>query len=371
MRSVRRSEESTFRTAPPAGAVWKFDRARLDPALDATILIPTYNRAGSLQTLLESICELDHPRECFEVIVVDNNSTDATPEVVERFKDRLPNLTRVVEKKLSFTAARHTGASAARSGVLAYIDDDVILDPGWLTATLAVLTEETNVGIVAGRIEPRFEFPPPHWALTAQQVFNGWSLWRPSETRRETIGACGPSLAVRADVLEVVGGFPPDTIGVEAAGKSNTVEKIYVGPGDWGLNIAVRNAGYSIVYDPAVLVHHVIPQVRMTTEWWFSRLIGEGYMRAITYQRWKDDGRMGAFKRTMGGAVRCVGSLLKMALRGRDRRSAYRFDLARNWTEAKVSFALFRHPAIVEPLWEAGITGVQPSNIDGLVELLP
>ena len=365
------SPQKGLKTAPPRGCAWTWDRDRVDPQLDASILIPTYNRAPSLERTLRSLEQLDYPRERYEIIVIDNNSTDSTSDVVDRFSRGPASVRRIEEKRLSFTAARHAGATEARSPVLAYIDDDVIVDERWLAATVDVFRSDARIGMVAGRIEPSFEEEPPPWAVAAQAKFNGWSLWRPSATRTATIGACGPSLAVRADVLAEVGGFPPDTIGVEAEGRESTVEKIYVGPGDWGLNVAVLNAGYRIVYDPDVLVHHVIPPVRMTRDWWFSRLVGEGYMRAITFQRWHDDGRPGALRRALTSLFACGGSLAKMLIRGSRTRAAYRFDLARNWTEAKVSFALSRHPEVVDPLWEAGITGVPTADIHDIVRLLP
>lgn len=214
-----------------------------DQQIVASVIIPTYNRCKSLQRALKSLMKLNFPRNRYEVIVVDNNSNDDTPNVVEKFQNAGLEVKYVKEIRLSFTVARHTGVKAASSPLLCYIDDDVTVDKNWLASIVGVFKKDESVGVVGGRIEPIFEVKPPDWALAAQSKFNGWSLWHYADVLCEAPGACGPNLCVRKTLLEKIGGFPPDTIGVEAEGRPGTIEKIYIGPGDWGLSQKIQAAG--------------------------------------------------------------------------------------------------------------------------------
>ena len=117
----------------------------------ASILIPTYNRCDSLARALASLQQLDFAHERYEVVVVDNNCTDATPQVAQQFGARY-----VKEPRLSFTVARRTGAEAARGKYLIYIDDDVTVEPQWLRAIVEAFEQDDKVGMVAGPIRGVF-----------------------------------------------------------------------------------------------------------------------------------------------------------------------------------------------------------------------
>lgn len=342
--------------------------------MQASVIIPTYNRSRSLRRTLESLAALDMPKDDFEVVIVDNNSNDDTPEVAQAFSDRGLHLTYVVEKRLSFTVARHTGAAAAAHPVLCYIDDDVVVDPGWLRETVRLFEADPRAGMVAGRIEAEFETTPPRWARYTQRYFNGWSLWNIADTVCDCPGACGPSLAVRKDVLDEVGGFPPDTIGGESQLTPGTIEKVYVGPGDWGLNRRVRKAGYKIMYSPRALVHHVVPAVRMTEAWWRSRFIGEGYMMAFTRQIWSPSSPPVLALKSIGETIAGAGGYLLAGLLTtirHDARYLFRFGAAYMFTKAKVHRALARDPGLAQRLWDIAMEGIDPADIDRVTGMVP
>ena len=73
--------------------------------LTISVVIPCYNEEEGVRRVIESL-----PKSVDEAVVVDNNCTDETPQVVESFRDRIPNLVMIRETRLSFTAARHAGA---------------------------------------------------------------------------------------------------------------------------------------------------------------------------------------------------------------------------------------------------------------------
>ena len=339
----------------------------------ASIIIPTYNRCQSLERALQSVAELDFPRGQFEVVVVDNNSNDDTPNVAHRFRNAGMALKYVKETRLSFTVARHTGAGAASGRILSYIDDDVVVDSGWLAAVIDAFESDEAVGIVGGPILPIFEAEPPDW-IKQYYPMSGWlSLLDRGSELHQTNHAYGPNFSVRKDVLHLVGGFPADTIGVESEGRPGVVEKIYVGSGDVGLCAKIEKAGHKVIYAPGALVHHVIPPVRLTKKWWHSRLAGEGCYHALTQQYENEESRARLFRRSLRSAwmaaktaVKFTGSAVKRT--GKER---YEFRISYHLSRARVEFALARRPDLARRLWDIALTGVPPSDINLLARLLP
>ncbi|MBC8486125.1 MAG: glycosyltransferase family 2 protein [Bacteroidetes bacterium] len=249
-----------------------------------SIIIPTHNRAESLKRAIDSISMLKDEAK-FELIIVDNNSTDHTKEVVESYS----GIARYVfEGSTSFTKARGTGAENASGDIFLYLDDDVIVHPGSIREIASVFSKYPDCGVIAGKILPQFEEEPPDWTLACEQSFNGWSLMNPNiwpilGTGFQDFGsACGPMMAIRKKPYFGVNGFPPDTVGVETNTRENTFRKLYIGPGDYGLCHKIRKYGYKVYYSPRVSCYHVVLKVRLTVPFWRSRMIGEGHHKAIT-----------------------------------------------------------------------------------------
>src|SRR6516225_5304211 len=142
-----------------------------------SIIIPTHNRADSLVQTIESILAL-RAETTLEIVVVDNNSTDRTPQELAKYANRYPDLFRcTVEKRTAFSRARKTGRTGARGEFLLYLDDDVLLVPGSLERIGQVFSARPEVGVIAGRIMPHYTRQPPPWTLQCQESFNGWSLF--------------------------------------------------------------------------------------------------------------------------------------------------------------------------------------------------
>ena len=340
-----------------------------------SVIIPTYNRSDSLARALRSLARLDFPRDQWQVVVVDNNSTDDTKQVAEAARSSMAlNLKYVREERLSFTVARHTGAAAAEGDILLYIDDDVTVETGWMKAVVEGFQRDPKTGMVAGPIKPIFEVAPPEWILKMDDMDGVWlSLFDCGNEIREVPGALGPNLCIRKSLFDEVGGFPPDTIGVEAEGKPGTVEKIYIGPGDWGLSQKVRAAGFKIIYIPDAMVYHHIPPVRMTKRWWHSRLAGEGCYHAITdqHEHHQETAKL-RLRALVSLAWVGVMALLWIAapLRGKPTKR-YVFRISYYLSRMKTELALARRPDLADRLWEIGLSGVLSDDYRQLLRLLP
>jgi glycosyltransferase involved in cell wall biosynthesis len=320
---------------------------------------------------LESLNALDFPHDAFEVVIVDNNSSDDTRQTAEsaRLKTGL-NIKYVMEERLSFTVARHAGANTASGDILLYIDDDVTVTQGWMRAIVDAFDSNTKVGMAGGAIDPIFEAIPPPWVYQMDSIW--LSLFNYGDKTREIFGVPGPNLCIRSSVLKEVGGFPPDTIGVEAEGRAGTFEKIYIGPGDWGLSQKVKAAGYKILYVAGAGVYHHIPPVRLSKGWWYARLSGEGCYLAITYQH---DHQNSSFKLLLRSLYSLGLATKEMVYRSiasliRKYKEPHDFQVAFYLSRAKIEFLLARYPNLADCLWEIGLKGIKPGEDIGVLRLL-
>lgn len=250
------------------------------PAVDASVLIATYNRAALLDETLTSLGRMPVSRQrTWEVIVIDNNSTDETRAVVERQQRTFPvSLRYLFEAKQGRSSALNTGAAHARGRVLAFTDDDVRVQDSWLDAACVPLLRGTpGVEYAGGPVRPIWEVPPPPWLdLTRGDLWgtiaiqdHGSTPVSYEEARKVPLGA---NMAVRADVFAAVGGFRAD-LG-RAGGRLVLGQEVP----EWLMR--ARRAGFRGMYLPEMIVHHHIPARRLTPayfrRWWF----GKGVSRA-------------------------------------------------------------------------------------------
>jgi len=226
-------------------------RARACPA---SVVVATRERPAALARCLESLLALSHPT--YEVIVVDNApSTPATRELVtgDRFGGRV---TYVCEPRPGLGAAHNRGLDAAAGAIVAFTDDDVTVDPGWLLELAGGFERTERVGCVTGMIVPAALDTPAQLLAERLWGFNkGFQeLTFDRDTDRGdilypytagTFGS-GANMAFDTRVLRRLGGFDPATgAGTPARGGD-----------DLAAFFAVVSAGYRLVYRPAAFVRH-------------------------------------------------------------------------------------------------------------------
>ena len=137
--------------------------------MDVTVAICTWNRARLLDTTLARMCSLRIPAGIrWELLVVDNNCTDETPAVIERYTSRLP-IRRLVEERQGTSFAKNCVLSQAEGELLVWTDDDVLVDDNWLAAYLEAAARWPHAGYFGGLITPWFEDEPPEWFAENQQ----------------------------------------------------------------------------------------------------------------------------------------------------------------------------------------------------------
>lgn len=217
-----------------------------------SVLICTRNRSASLQTTLESLlCPSNLQTEEWELLIVDNFSTDDTPKVCQEFARSFPTHVRLlVEEKVGKSHAMNTAIAAARGDLLALIDDDVDSAPDYITAIRNVFSTHRTDG-AQGRIVLDLEGGRPEWMndfldgiMSSRDFGDEVFEWK------DNLSTC--NMVVKAEVFQRVGGFSPE-LGPGATGFMDDSE----------FSLRMRGAGFRSIYAPQIFVRHRFSRQRL------------------------------------------------------------------------------------------------------------
>jgi glycosyltransferase involved in cell wall biosynthesis len=223
--------------------------------IKVTVAIPTYNRADFLRRTLAGIAAQHFPRDHFEVLVIDNNSTDATAAVVAEFAGASPAPRYLRETQQGLDYARNRAIAEARGEIIVFGDDDILVQPDWLAQMAVPLLADAaaqRIGAVGGEVIPVFPDGLPEWVREWHAPLAFRADTGPLEARHSPMGA---NLAFPAWIFEKLGRF--HTALDRAAGN-------YFSGGDSEMIRRVRAAGYEVWFSPAAAVKHQMPASRTT-----------------------------------------------------------------------------------------------------------
>jgi glycosyltransferase involved in cell wall biosynthesis len=243
-----------------------------------SVVIATYNRADDLRETLASLAELS-PDGPWEVIVVDNNSPDATRQIVETAARGFPvELRYLFEREQGRSPALNVGIRAARGGIIATTDDDVRVPAGWLNAAAAALARH-QCEYVGGRVLPIWGAPPPPWIPDhASQQWGVIALldYGPQPIEFGARVPLGVNMAFSRAAFDRAGLFDPGT-----GRRAGTLLGQEVR--EWC--IRARKAGVRGFYAPEMTVRHIIPAERLTRRYFRRWFYWRGISRAMLYAR--------------------------------------------------------------------------------------
>jgi glycosyltransferase involved in cell wall biosynthesis len=239
-----------------------------------SVIICTWNRAELLRQTLNSLAKSELPNDTeWELIIVDNNSTDETTAVCQEFLRQNPQRYRyMVEKRQGKSFALNTGVDNARGRILSFTDDDVIVDPAWLAETVRMFDSSPCIG-VGGRIVPLWNSKKPAW-LTSEGPYKllpaivSYDLGElPCEIKAPALGA---NLSLKKEAFEKYGLFRTDlgpTSGSEIRGEDNEL--------CWRL----LHAGERLMYAPKAIVFHPVDMRRIDKRYFQAWYYGMGLSR--------------------------------------------------------------------------------------------
>jgi glycosyltransferase involved in cell wall biosynthesis len=248
-----------------------------------SIIIPTFNRCEIIGNTIESCFTQNYPKDKYEIIIADNNSSDNTKKVVTELQSRSPvPLKYIFDPRQGAHHARNTAAKESAGELLYYTDDDMIADENLLTNMTKVFDFDYNVAVVGGRVLPKWEFDPPEWLI---KYFNDGTLSLIDKQEKLIIadfdiGIYSCHQMIRKEILFECGGFNPDI-----------AKETLIGNGETGLNIKILNKGYSFGYTSDAVSYHAIPRSRMTQKYINSRYGNQGNCDSFTIFRKKENSK--------------------------------------------------------------------------------
>lgn len=243
-----------------------------------SVVIATYNRARDLRDTLTSLAGL-RPDGPWEVIIVDNNSTDETCSVVETAAATFPAPLRYLfEPVQGRSPALNTGIGVARGEIIATTDDDVRVPADWLNVIARGLAD-LRCEFVGGRVLPVWGAPRPAWL--PDRGGKQWAVIALLDYGDQPIefGArvpLGVNMGFRREAFDRAGGFDPET-----GRRAGTLLGQEVR--EWC--IRARQAGLRGFYLPGMVVEHLIPAARLDKRYFRRWFYWRGISRALLYQR--------------------------------------------------------------------------------------
>jgi glycosyltransferase involved in cell wall biosynthesis len=239
-----------------------------------SVVLCTYNRSHLLAAALDALVRQGPDTPPHEVIVVDNNSADATREVVAPFI--ASGIVRYVfEPAQGLSHARNHGLSMARADLIAFTDDDVRVTSTWIRSIVDAFAAHPELEMVGGRVEPIWDDAPPRWlresgdAPLALADF-GDEVFRITPDREVCL--IGANLAMRRRLFERTGQFSPK------------VQRVRDGIGsteDYEFQLRALALGALAMYDPGIVVRAPIPRERLMKRYHRAWHSGHGRFYAL------------------------------------------------------------------------------------------
>jgi glycosyltransferase involved in cell wall biosynthesis len=234
--------------------------ARADTEHDGllfSVVICTYNRADMLPPCLDSLCKQNFDRGNYEIIVVDNNSTDRTRQVVDGFAAHTSNLSYLFEPAQGLSHARNAGWRNARGRFVAYVDDECRMPANWLKVA-ADIVNAYDLHMFGGPYVSAFDGPKPDWFRPTYLSTYAFGAVRRTLGQSEYLS--GGNMFIRRDLVRRHGGFRPD-LGMTGErlgfGEEVALQRL----------IRIRETDPLIIIDPALVVTHLVRPEKTRILW--------------------------------------------------------------------------------------------------------
>lgn len=239
----------------------------------ASVIVCTHNRAQTLAQACAALLAIDYPSDRWELLIVDNRSTDETPRVARELARSRPDLVRVIEeRRIGLSQARNTGVRHARGEIIAFADDDAFPGTGWLQALVEGLRQD-NALVAGGPIEPAFQGELPPWFHERYLPYlAAWDKGPEIQPLTYNDYPRGNNIAFRREVFERYGYF---SVHLGRKGRSLlSCEEIE-------LCLRVERGGGRILYVPGARIRHLTATERITLDWLARRFAAQAHSEAI------------------------------------------------------------------------------------------
>ena len=267
-----------------------------------SIIICTYNRDKNIYNVLESLAQNDYPADCYEIVLVNNNSTDETPLECSRFQTAFPqvNFRYFIETSQGLSYARNRGIEESMGDILVYVDDDALVNREYLSAYADFFEKHSEIDAAGGPIIPKYEVEKPRWMshFTEQLVTGAKDLGSNMREFPKNDYPGGGNAGYRKSVFDKIGLF-----NVELGRKGDSL----IGAEEKDIFDKMVNLGMRFYYLPKAILYHIIPAKKLSMEY-FDRLtysIGKSErMRTLHV------GKSKYYKRLVAEAIKWAASIV-------------------------------------------------------------
>jgi glycosyltransferase involved in cell wall biosynthesis len=273
--------------------------------LRLTVAICTWNRCDSLQKTLQGFAAVENPVGTeWEILVVNNNCSDQTDQVIREYEGRLP-IRRVLEPRPGLSRARNRAVAEATGEYILWTDDDVTVCAGWLLAYVDAFKRSPDAAVFGGPIEPWFDGTPPKWLSQIYGTVAGVYAARDFGTEPVPLSPSvipwGANYAVRARE-QSKHPYDPD-LGYRPGR--------LIGWEETEVILAILAEGSRGWWVPGAALRHHVPKARQTTRYLRTHFYNRGRYFG---SRWNEIDRRLAFGRPLWLWKRAVGSELQYRL---------------------------------------------------------
>lgn len=223
-----------------------------------SVVICTYNRANLLRNCLESLTKQTIAPAKYELIIVDNNSTDQTSRVVDEYKDRLPNLMYYLEEKQGLSNARNRGYMQAKGEYVGYIDDDAKASEDWVERALEIIHNEKPI-MFGGPVYPYYQIPKPDWM---KDEYNQYSVYDKEGYLGSYEWLSGSNMFILRKELQSIGGFN-SALGMHGSTLSYNEET--------AIQSLLKQRGKKIMYSKSLVAYHLVAKNRYNPVFYLYR----------------------------------------------------------------------------------------------------
>ena len=231
-----------------------------------SIIICTYNRDKYIYNVLKSIAENDFSRTGYEIVLVNNNSTDNTESECQRFQQDFPDIGfhYCVERNQGLSYARNRGIQESKGDILIYVDDDALVNKEYLQTYADFFAKNPGIAAAGGPIIPQYETAEPAWMshYTRQLITGKLYLGEKEREFPKSAFPGGGNAAYRKEVFDKIGLF-----NVELGRKGNSL----IGAEEKDLFDKMTTIGIRFFYLPTAILYHIIPEKKLTQDY-FNRL---------------------------------------------------------------------------------------------------
>lgn len=291
-----------------------------------SLVVATYNRGEQLMRTLRSITRQTLDRSLWEAVVVNNNSTDDTEQLYARFAAENPamtNMRMVFEPRQGLSNARNRGIVETGGKYIAIMDDDEEINPDFLKQYVEFFDSHPDAAAAGGVMEPLYEFETPKWLSpwVERPISSTIDMGGKVKLFRGERYPIGGNMCFRRETFDRYGIFNPDL--------GRTGKKL-LGGEEKDMFRRLREGGGKIYWVPGPRVLHIIPQSRLTPEYFgkLTRMIGiSERMRTLGVSKWY------YVRRLFGECVKWGGTLVLAAgylLKGQPAQGKYLIIMRRN-----------------------------------------